>query len=335
MHTGKSYKLTEFIFWTRRNIYWLLVISAIPVILYETFDLRWLNIPWPVVALLGTAASFMVGFKNVQTYNRTWEAREIWGAAMSASRSWALICRDIIPDPERAKRLIYRHIAWLTALRYQLRIPRNWEHQNKPYNREYRKYYCVPEIETPFEQELKKYVSNEELQVVLPANNRATQILSIQSDALKKLRLDGLISEFEFLNMHTALREFSSHQGKSERIKNFPYPRQYATVNSLFIKLFCMLLPFGLLAEFDKLNSGVGGILHGNMIWLVVPFSVLVSWIFTSLDQVGESTENPFEGSANDIPITQMSRALEIDIRQMLGETNLLPVPQPVNNIIL
>jgi putative membrane protein len=50
---------------------------------------------------------------------------------------------------------------------------------------------------------------------------------------------------------------------------------------------------------------------------------------------VGESTENPFEGSANDVPISQMSRAVEIDIREMLGETNLPPTLQPQNNIVL
>ena len=60
--------------------------------------------------------------------------------------------------------------------------------------------------------------------------------------------------------------------------------------------------------------------------WLVIPFGVLISWVFTSLDQVGESTENPFEGSANDVPISQMSRAVEIDIREMLAETDLPPV---------
>lgn len=53
------------------------------------------------------------------------------------------------------------------------------------------------------------------------------------------------------------------------------------------------------------------------------------------LDQVGESTENPFEGNANDIPIAQMSRNVEIDIREMLGETDLPPVVEVKNNIVM
>jgi putative membrane protein len=124
-------------------------------------------------------------------------------------------------------------------------------------------------------------------------------------------------------------------QGRCECIKDFPYPRQYATVNSFFIKLFCLLLPFGLLREFDKLNDSVEGVIKGNMVWLVIPFSVLISWMYTSLERVGESTENPFEGNANDVPISQMCRTAEIDLREMLGETDLPPPLEPKNNIVL
>lgn len=90
-----------------------------------------------------------------------------------------------------------------------------------------------------------------------------------------------------------------------------------------------------MLIEFDKLNLAMEGMMKGHMVWLVIPFSVLISWVYTSLEQVGESTENPFEGSANDVPISQMSRTIEIDLREMLGETDLPPAITATNNIIL
>ncbi len=335
MHAGKTYNLGEFLFWTRRNIFWLLVLNTIPTILYQLFDLTWLAIPFSIIGLLGTATAFIITFRNRETYNRTWEARQIWGATMSASRSWVMMCRDFLGNADQSRELINRHLAWLTALRYQLRAPRNWENVNKGYNKEYKRHYSIPEMETPLEQELIKYISQVEITSILSAKNKATQLLSLQSNTLKKFREDESLSEFRFLDLHSALRDFSQQQGRSERIKNFPYPRQYATINGLFVKLFCILLPFGLLAEFDNLNDGVTGFLEGNMVWLVIPFGVLISWVFTSLEQVGESTENPFEGSANDVPISQMSRAVEIDIREMLGETDLPPVLNPQNNIIL
>jgi putative membrane protein len=311
------------------------LLGTVPTVLYQVFDVKWLTVPWTVVALLGTATAFIVGFKNLQTYNRTWEARQIWGATMGASRAWALMCRDFIEDTNRAREIIYRHFAWLTTLRYQLRSERSWETTNKSYNREYRQFYSIPEKDIPIERELSKYITKEELENILPKNNRAVYLLSLQSDALKNLNKEGLLDDFRFLAMHSALRELSDLQGKSERIKNFPYPRQYATINTLFVKLFCLLLPFGMLGEFNSLNDDIIGVLKGNMVWFVIPFSVLISWVYTSLDQVGESTANPFEGSANDVPITQMSRNTEIDIREMLAECNLPPAFQPQNNIIL
>jgi ion channel-forming bestrophin family protein len=335
MHAGKSYKLGEFLFWTRRNIFWTLIWAIIPTVLYLLLDWKWLAIPFTIMALLGTATAFIITFRNQQTYNRTWEARQIWGGAMAASRSWVLMCKDYIDDRDKSRELIYRHIAWLTALRYQLRAPRNWETLRKAYNTEYKRYYSIPEVEIPLEDELSKYISKEEIKSLTSVNNKATQLLGLQSSALKRLRKEDALDEFRFLAMHNELRDFTGHQGKSERIKNFPYPRQHATINGFFVKLFCFLLPLGLLAEFDKLNNGAAGYLQWNMVWLVIPFSVLISWVFTSLEQVGESTENPFEGSANDVPISQMSRAVEIDIREMLGEVDLPPALQPQHNIVL
>jgi putative membrane protein len=128
-----------------------------------------------------------------------------------------------------------------------------------------------------------------------------------------------------FIELEKAIKELLDHQGRSERLKNFPYPRQYAIINALFIRLFCMLLPFGMLKEFDALQR----------VWLVIPFSVMISWMYTSLQQVGESTESPFEGGANDVPIAQIARMIEVEVRELLGDTDLPPLLRPKNSIIL
>jgi ion channel-forming bestrophin family protein len=335
MHAGRSYKLSEFLVWTRRSIFRLIIISIVATVLYEVCDFKWLAIPWPVIALLGTATAFIIGFKNLQTYNRTWEARQVWGACISGSRAWGIMCRDYLNNQEQAKELIYRHFAWLTALRYQLRSGKEWENTTKAYNTEYRKYYSVPEEQIPLKDELAKYISQEELSSVLTTQSVAVQLLSLQGKTLKKLYDEKAIDDVKFSDMYKAVRDFYDHQGKCERIKNFPYPRQYSSINIFFVKLFCLLLPLGMIGEFDELNNQVSGFLQGYMVWFVIPFSVIISWVFTSLEQVGESTENPFEGSANDVPISQMSRAVEIDMREMLGETDLPEVLKAQNNIIM
>ena len=335
MYTGKSYKLSEFIIWTRKSIYGLLLMGILPVMLYQYLDLKWLGISWTVVALLGTATAFIVGFKNTQTYNRTLEAQQIWTLILNASRSWGTMSRDFLSNPQKTKLLVYRHLAWLTALRYEMRSYRVWETSQKRHNAEYQQYYDVPEHKTTLREELSKYLDSNELHYILSSKNKATQIMSLQSKTLKELYDNQEIVVLQFVDMQRTIKDFFSQQGRSEQLKDSPYPRQYAIINTLLVKLFCFLLPFGLLKEFDKLNDSVEGIMKGNMVWLVIPFSVIISWMYTSLGQVGESTENPFEGNANDVPISQISRIIEIDLKEMLGETDLPPFLEPKHNIIL
>lgn len=328
MHTGNHYKISEFLLWTRRDIYVLVILATIPTALFQIFDLKWIAIPWVPVALVGTAAAFIIGFKNTQTYNRLWEARQIWGGIVNTSRTWAIMSKDFVKaDKKEIEILFYRHCAWLTALRFQLRKPQPWENSKKPHNIEYSKYFKVPEWDGKLEEELKKYLSEEELNYVIGKKNRATQLIALQSKHIKSLRAEGKIDPYEYVEMERRLADLYDHQGKCERIKNFPYPRQFASINLFFVWLLVLMLPFGMLNEFQKLGE--------HFVWLTIPFTVIVSWVFTSMEKVGEATENPFEGGANDIPMAALSRTIEIDLRDMLDENNL---PDPIaseNNILM
>lgn len=332
MHAGRRFTLSEVIYWTRRDIYLFIEFSFIPTALYYFFDVRWLVIPWVAIALIGTAAAFVVGFKNTQTYNRLWEARQIWGSIINTSRSWTVLSRDTIDtDKKEIQVLVYRHLAWLTALRYQMREPRTWENMRLRSNIEYARIYNVPEKEIPLEQELAKFLGADEQAYVLGKKNRATHIIALQSRHLKRLKDAGRISDFDYIELQRTLAQLYDHQGRSERIKNFPYPRQFATVNQMFIRLFVGVLPFGFLQEFGKLTTELGD----AFIWLTMPCAIIVGWVFHLMERIGESTENPFEGGPNDVPITNISRTIEIDLREMLDEVNLPPATTPQNNILL
>jgi putative membrane protein len=336
MKISRSYTLSEFLVWTRRRLYVVLLLAIIPVVAYQVLGQKWVALPWSLAVLLGTAASFIVGFKNAQTYNRTVEAQQVWTAIATASRYWGTISCDFPTNSRSTRPLILRHIAWLTVLRYDLRSPRVWESAAGRSNAEYRaKYFTVPETETPLEVELARHLPEDELKELAGAKNKATRLISAQSATIKDLLASQELVVLHHTEMQKTLKDLLEQQSKAERIKNFPYPRQYATINTIFVWCFATLLPFCIIREFDRLNDGVSGLLAGQMVWLTIPFSALVSWMYVSLDQVGESTENPFEGGANDVPISQISRLVEIELRQMLGETDLPPLLRPKNYIIL
>jgi putative membrane protein len=307
------------------------------VVLYEFLGWRWLAVPWVPIALLGTVAAFSVGFKNNATYDRLWEARRVWGGIVNVSRSWGILVHDFIPPGGRVpadavavarRELIHRHIGWLTALRFSLRQPRGWENIGRKENDEYRRNtYKVAEEGGDPTQELAQLISPGELAALEGKANRATRLLAMQSRQLASLAGDGAIEVNRHVALERALQDLFDLQGQCERIKNFPYPRQFATINLYFVRIFQWLLPLGMLREFERLG--------GHFIWLAVPFSLLVGWVFNSLDRIGEITENPFEGSPNDVPITALSRTIEIDLREMLGETDIPAPLTPVNNVLM
>ena len=53
------------------------------------------------------------------------------------------------------------------------------------------------------------------------------------------------------------------------------------------------------------------------------------------MESVGDSSEDPFENFINDVPMTALCRTIEIDLRQMLGESETPPAIQPENDILM
>ncbi|MBT8470485.1 MAG: hypothetical protein KJN97_17195 [Deltaproteobacteria bacterium] len=336
MYTKRNYSLRDMVMWTRHDTFVLFLVALVPVIIYEVLDQRWLHLPWLPIAVVGTAVAFIISFQNNASYDRVWEARKIWGGIVNTSRAWGIAVNDFITNDfaeekisdaqllALRKRLIYRHVAWLTALRHAMRQPRPWEHaMEHPSNKEWEEVISPVERHHALEEELPPYLSEADLEYVLPKSNKAAQLLSLQSKELRELRTRGLIDDFRHMEMESILIELFALQGKTERIKNFPYPRQYATLNSFFLWIFVLLLPFGVMFEFDKIGMEIMDkypVIGSSFVWLSVPFSVLVMWVFHTMERIGRVSENPFEGTANDVPITTISRGIEIDLREMLDE---------------
>ncbi|MBT8287213.1 MAG: hypothetical protein KJO00_04295 [Bacteroidia bacterium] len=367
MYTRRIFPVSGVIKWTRRYIFLFLLYATLPVILFDIMDWKWLHVPWLPLGVLGTAVAFIVSFKNNASYDRLWEARKIWGGIVNASRSWTIMVKDFITNDQAKthlndaemksvkRELVHRHIAWLTALRYLLREDKPWEMHIKARrsNREFRSKRMLNYEDTyPLEEEIKPYLSESDFKEVFAKGNKPSQILGIQSRRLRELFQQGLIEDFRHMEMKNMLIEFYTLQGKSERIKNFPYPRQFATLNYIFVWVFILLVPFGIMEEFEVIGDHIlmdlethniqGTVIHRvqefmarHFVWFSIPFSALISWVFHTMEAIGENTENPFEGGPNDVPITDLSRSIEIDIRQLIDDTE---IPEPYewkNHIVM
>lgn len=332
--------------WTWHHILWLSLMSTAIAVLYYLKVISF-SIPWLPVSVVGTAVAFYVGFKNNQAYGRMWEARKIWGGIVNDSRTWGMMVDGYITNQftetnlseeeinKIKKQLIYRHIAWLYAHRSQLLIPTSWEHvsQGKHLSRTAKMYQekfgvglFVDETTTT---NLETFLPKEELQRLIDHKNTATQIINEQARELHKLRKQGLIDDFRHVEMVKILRSFYTLQGKNERIKKFPLPRQYANMSRIFIGILIALLPFSLVPTLQNLSS------DNWAFWLSIPVTVLVGWVYIMMELIGDYSENPFQGMANDIPMLSLCRVIEIDLKEILGETDLPPAIEAKNGILM
>jgi putative membrane protein len=286
-------------------------------VLYGMLNVHALDIPWQPVATLGTAVAFYIGFKSNGSYDRFWEGRQLWGSIVNVSRTWAIRVFDYVQAtsgeriPERDEiqnlhqRLLYRQIAWVNALRLHLRrqTAEHWDRDVAP------------------------FLDPAECADVRKLSNPPTHLLRQQSAELRLLHQRGLLTEFRHVALMETIQDLFNAQGGCERIKNTPFPRQYAFFSFVFVWVFAALLPLGLVAEFDKMGPG-----H---VWLMVPFAVLVSWVFITIEVVGHISENPFENQMNDVPMTAICRSIEIDLRELLGETTLPPKIEAEDDVLL
>lgn len=340
MYVSRVFNPVRLLLFSVKPVLVLTTYSSIIVTLYACLDFHWLKIPWVPLTLIGIAVAFYVGFKNNSAYDRTWEARKIWGGIVNSSRSWGLLVKGFVTDEfaagdiskqeidEIRKRLIYRHIAWLYRLKRQLRVLKPWEH-DAALNRRYRKHIATLFPTEDPDVELQNFLADDEVQKILKSSNGCTQLLHLQTEDLRMLKRRGLIDDFRHMEMQNMLTEFFTLQGKCERIKNFPLPRQYASLSIYFVYIFIFLLPMGLLSAFSD------GKMPEYIIWGVIPFSTLVGWVFWMMEGVGDYAENPFENLAFDTPMSSLTRTIEIDLREMLNETDLPSPIGPKENFVM
>ncbi|MBF9141761.1 bestrophin family protein [Hymenobacter properus] len=304
---------------TWRSLVIFTIYNTLVCFLYGPLDIHVLDIPWQPVALLGTAVAFYIGFKSNGSYNRFWEGRQLWGSIVNVSRVWAIRVFDFVQpegsvDPSAQagmaalhRRLAYRHVAWCNALRLHLRrqTAELWDAEVAPF---------LPPTEAATAKNL---------------SNPPTHLLRRQSSELRELVEQGLLTEFRQVALAQTIQDLFNAQGGCERIKNTPFPRQFAFFSFAFVWIFAAVLPLGLVEEFDHRIA-----LGQYHVWLMVPFSVLVSWVFNVIELVGHTSENPFENDVHDVPMTSICRSIEIDIRELLQETELPAKVLPVNDVL-
>jgi putative membrane protein len=287
------------------NILFFILYGSVVCLLDSYFE----HLAFPVseVSVLGIVVAILLGFRNNEAYNRYWEARTAWSDLTNYSRNFASQVIGYIQPPAEQKQapqnasgihseLIYRHLAFLNALRLQLRQEETWE-------------------------ELKPFLSDTEFQELNKAVNKATLLNHRQSLRLRELYVSEWIEQEAYVyGLMVTIKEFFAAQGCCERIKSTPLPRQYGFFSKAFVWIFVLLLPFGLVQHLG---------------WGALPIYLVLATIFTITELIGSRTEEPFERKLEDVPMSSICRKIEIDLRQQLGESSIPPPVEPKDGVLM
>lgn len=281
----------------------LLLYDLAVVAAYKLMHWEWVALPHIPLTLFGSAVGIIVAFRNQSAYGRWWEARTLVGALVSNSRTWARQVTTIMLPLNEAeagelkafqKSLVYHEIAYVIALRQHLRGLEPWG-------------------------EISPLLSEQELNALRGQINVPVAIQHQMSSLLRYCQTRGWIDIAHWKAMDNNLDDLLTAQGGAERIKNTPMPKQYDYFPQLFVQIYCLVLPLALVM---------------NMGWFTPLGSTLVGFIFIALDRIGRDLEDPFENRIFDVPLTAITRAIEVNLRQMLGETVLPPAEKTVGGVL-
>lgn len=316
--------------------------SAIIVLLREFMNIQLISIPVLPVTTIGIAVSLYLGFKSNQAYSRWWEARTIWGTIISGSRAWAISVLALAQsetgkpiDRSTQRLLIHRHLAWVHALAMVLRKERSVRkfHPTRIFDHAVRikgsGYAHTPKS-------YQAYLPKAERSAIADFNNVPAHILHRQAQVLSELATAGSIDSFRHVALNQMVLDSLGNQGACERIKNTPFPRVIDVFGRAFTWIFLAMLPLAHIDTFEieAASHTFTEVEADFYILIMIPMAMALSWIFYFMEKVSEALEDPFEGSANDVPISTMTRTIEINLLEMLGEEAPAPLP-PLNGVAL
>ena len=279
----------------------------IAVVLYvsviEGLDIRyeWKDsaFPLPVIAIMGTVIGLLLGFRTNSCYGRWWEARILWGAIVNDSRTWTRQLMEFTKSAQLDQQTTITRMCH-RQIAWCYSLSRSLRSQEAT-------------------QDLGTLLTEDEISEVRD-KHVPNLLLLRQGQELRDLKQQGQLETFELVELEKTLLRLTNAMGGCERIRNTTFPRSYTRIINLLIYLFVICLPFGLV----------------ELPWFgLVSTSISFAFAFLMVDRVSIFLQDPFSNRPSDTPTQSLSRTIEINVREMLGETDLPEKRQPVNGILM
>ncbi|MBB4351666.1 MULTISPECIES: bestrophin family protein [Rhizobiaceae] len=250
--------------------------------------------------LIGIALSIFLSFRNSACYERWWEARKNWGELLAASRDLARqteLFEARSAEASQARRLIL--LLTVVLADELVKFLRGGDCPNNSAVR---------------------LLPKEMSDAIKASRHPPVHIVDLIGRQLIELQRNGMLSDVEFSLFDRTMTRLSGSLAACERLRTTPVPFGYTLLIHRTAHMFCFMVPFGFADVLGPATPLAAG---------------LVAYTFFGLDALGDELEEPFGTLPNDLPIAAISTVIEIDLRSMLGDTDLPPMPKPVDHILL
>ncbi|MDO7926073.1 bestrophin family ion channel [Pseudomonas sp. KFB-139] len=266
------------------SLFWLLIWDVIVTVDFMLYLERKVTLPSMPLTLLGSALVVLISFRNSSAYNRWWEARTLWGALVNSSRSFARQVLTLIEDedginPVKAL-LLRRHVAYVKSLSAHLKGDIT-------------------------KADVQALISREEFERRQDTNNFPNDLLNASAALIAKEYKAGRLDSIRLARLESTMVDLSNCQGGMERIANTPLPYPYVAFPRLFITLFCVIVPIGLVETLG---------------WFTPLASTVVGFMLLAIEKIGTDLQSPFRASEHEIQMVALCENIERNLDSMLRD---------------
>ena len=305
------------VIWLRLTVlfFFSLILTAIYLEVDSYHIIANYNITLPTIdflpaSFIGFVIAIYLGFANTSAYDRWWEARKLWGSLVNETRTLArqvviLINDNEVTDSalkqENVIQAIHEDIV-KSIIAFVYLFKNNLRHTNDN------------------KREMDAYLSFDEINYLINQYNKPNAVLVLLEKKLTAAYKKGYINNYFYMELSNQLVQLTSIMGACERINTTPVPYPYKVLVNRLVVLFCYALPFSLVKTTGLFSPLV---------------TLLMGYALFGLAALIDELELPFGYESNDLPLDAITRVIEVNLLQMIGETDLPSFKTPDRDGIL
>ena len=260
------------------------------LVAWISLDVLRLPVPFgsSILTVLGTILGLLLVFRTNTAYERWWEGRRLWGQLLNTTRALA------------------HHLDGMLAARPAAGVAAEREDDAALLSRRERYAGLLGEFGAGLAAHLRRprgapgsAASAADSEGHVPNGVVRELAIRVHADVAA-----GVLPREATVALTPLLSALDDVTGGCERIRNTPIPASYSAYLKLFVLLYALALPFGLVRDF-----GYGA----------VPATMLVLFATVGVELLAEEIENPFGTDGNDLPIDDLAARAAADARELLG----------------